>query len=217
MFAGRGLKGNLPLFVWIGLVSIILLIVLLSPSTFFIGGVLPYRWTLLLVYPLSFFAVEGLSRIKWNWYKVAVGFLLAILSVTFMVLPNGNAFAYYSNYPTYIPKSMLQNTVQLSDCQDTVNALLWAKNNMPANGRLLVHEAFYGWAKLSFDNASLIPYFFSTPEDSISNITKSDDSNSLYLIWWVNGAGWYGQPTVPTSFEELYHSGNIAIYHYTKS
>ena len=72
---------------------------------------------------------------------------------------------------------MLQNTVQLSDCQDTANALLWAKNNMPSNGYLLVHEAFYGWAILSFDSNRLIPYFFGNLTD-VTNKLKEDNSTS---------------------------------------
>jgi hypothetical protein len=181
--------------------------------------VLPFRWILLLTYPLSFYAVEGFFAIKWNWqkivYKIAVGFIIALLTVSFMVLPNSGASGYFGAYPTYVPKSMLQNTIQLSDCQDTANALLWAKNNMPPNGYLLVHEAFYGWATLSFNSSQLLPYFFSNPADVVGSIHHDNPSGQLYLIWWVNGTGWYGQPTVSASFNELYHSGNIAIYQYS--
>jgi len=193
--------------------------VMLSPNSFFIGGVLPFRWILLLTYPLSFYAVEGLFAIKWNWhkiiYKIAVGFILALLSVSFLVLPNSGALEYFGGYPTYVPKSMLQNTVQLSDCQGTANALFWAKNNLPSNGRLLVHEVFYGWAILSFDNNRINPYFFGNLTDVTNKLKEDNSISALYLIWWVNGTGWYGQLNVPSAFEELYRSGNIAIYKFS--
>jgi hypothetical protein len=112
---------------------------------------------------------------------------------------------------------MLQNTVQLSDCQDTTNAMLWAKNNMDSNGFLLVHEAFYGWATLNFDSNHFIPYFFGNLTNTVNTLRENNSTNPLYLIWWVNGAGWYGQPTVPTTFKELYQSGNIAIYQYSET
>jgi hypothetical protein len=108
---------------------------------------------------------------------------------------------------------MLQNTVQLSDCQDTANALLWARNNMPSNGYLLAHEAFYGWATLTIDSDRLIFYGFDDPAQVAQKYGNS--SNVLFLIWWVNGTGWYGQSSLPASFRELYHSGNIAIYKYS--
>jgi hypothetical protein len=216
IFGFRRSKSNIQLKAWMLWIFIPLLIVIISPTTFFLGGVLPYRWILLLTYPLSFYAVEGLFAIKWNWYKIvykiAIGVIIAILSIGFLVLPNSGALDYFGSYPTYIPKSMLQNTVQLSDCQDTSNALLWAQNNMPSNGYLLVHEAFYGWATLSFNNSRLIPYFFGSPTDAVNKLQQENNSNPLYLIWWVNGTGWYGQSSVPATFKELFQSGNIAIY-----
>ncbi len=109
---------------------------------------------------------------------------------------------------------MLQNTVQLSDCQDTSNALVWTKNNLPGNGCLLVHDVFHGWASLKLDSSQLYHYAFYDPETTAQNLQKINSSTALYLIWWVNGTGWYGKLNVPASFNELYHSGNIAIYQY---
>lgn len=218
IFGFKKLKNNIQLNAWIIWLFIPLIIVLVSPNSFFIGGILPYRWILLLTYPLSFFAVEGLFSIKCNWYKIVyklvVGFIIALLSVSFLVLPNSGALDYFGSYPTYVPKSMLQNTLQLSDCKDTANALLWAQDNIPGNGYLLVHEAFYGWAALSFDNSRLIPYFFGNLTAVTNTLEENNFTTPLYLIWWVNGSGWYGQPSVPTPFKELYHSGNMGIYQY---
>jgi hypothetical protein len=219
IFGFRKIKTNIQLKAWIIWLFIPIIVVMLSPNSFFIGGVLPFRWILLLTYPLSFYAVEGLFAIKWNWhkiiYKIAVGFILALLSVSFLVLPNSGALEYFGGYPTYVPKSMLQNTVQLSDCQGTANALFWAKNNLPSNGRLLVHEVFYGWAILSFDNNRINPYFFGNLTDVTNKLKEDNSTSALYLIWWVNGTGWYGQLNVPSAFEELYRSGNIAIYKFS--
>jgi len=219
IFGFKHFKSNIHIKAWILWTFIILLLVVVSSSAFFLGGVLPFRWILLLTYPLSFIAVEGLFTLKWTRfrvsYKIIVGAIIAVLSISFMVLPNMSAINYLGAYPSYVPKSMLQNTIQFSDCQDTVNALLWAKNNMSSDGHLLVHEAFYGWALLSFDSNRLIPYFFSNLTDVVNSLQQNGSVNHAYLIWWVNGTGWYGQPSVPSVFTELFHSGNIAIYQYT--
>jgi hypothetical protein len=212
LFGARRLTSSLELKAWIAWIFIPLILVIASPNAFFIGGILPYRWILLLTYPLSFFAVEGIAAIKWNWYKIAVGFILALLSVTFLIMPNSSTLKYYTYYPTYMPKSMLQNTVQLSDCQDTSKAVLWAKENMPSNAYLLAHEAFYGWAALVIDVNRLILYGYGNPTEVAQEHNSS--SNPLYLVWWVNGTGWYGQPTIEGPFQEVYHSGNIAIFKY---
>ena len=143
-------KSNIQLKAWIFWVFLSLLLVIVSPNASF--AVYPYRWILLLTYPLAFYATETFSHIKRNLYKIGivlcVGLVLATLSFGFIALPNNNALSYYDTFPSYMPKTMLQNTVQLSDCQDTTNALQWVKNNMPSNGILLVHDVFHGWATL---------------------------------------------------------------------
>jgi len=217
VFGARKFRGNTQLNAWIAWLFIPILLTALTPYNLFIGGVLPFRWILLLTYPLSFYAVEGLFAIKWNWYKIAykiaLGSIIAFLSVSFLVLPNNEAISYFTTYISYVPKSMLQNTIQLSDCQDTQNALLWAKNNMLADGYLLTHVAFYGWATLTIPINRLVFYEYGDPLTTATQIANS--SNSVYLIWWINGTGWYGQPTVPAIFSTVYRSGDIAIFKYT--
>ena len=213
-FGFRRFKSNFQLKAWIIWLFIPILFAFI-PNAFFIGGILPYRWILLLIFPLAFYAAEGFCVVKWSWYKVAVAFIIAILSAGFLVFPNSGALNYFGSYPSYVPKSMLQNTIQLSDCQDTNNALVWARNNMPSNASLLTHAAFYGWATYIVDGSRLINYGFQDPVKAAQENSKS--SNELYLIWWVNGTGWYGQTTLPESFKELYNSGNIAIYNYSAS
>ena len=211
LFLGaRRFKSNLQLKTWIFWVFLSLLLVIISPNAFF--AILPYRWTLLLAYPLAFYAVEGFSVIKRNSLKASAGLILTILSVSFMVLPNNAALFYYDAFPTYVPKSMLQNTVPLSDCQDTVNALQWLRDNMPNNSRLLVHEVFYGWASLTLNSSQLISYGFGNPEIVAQELEENDSVFSLYLIWWVNGVGWYGQPSIASTFRQVYQSGRIAVF-----
>ena len=218
ILGARYFKSNLQLKAWMIWTAIPVILAILVPSGF-LGGVFPYRWIMLLTYPLAFYAVEGLSRIKWKWTKIAVGLIIALLvgtlSVGFLVEQNSSAFDYFGTYPSYIPKSMMQNTVPASDTQDTTNAIIWAQTNMPTNGRLLVHEAFYGWGTLYFNSGQLLPYGFLNPEDIAQQQFAIDSSNPIYLIWWVNGTGWYGQRTTPGSFQEVYRSGNIAIFNYS--
>jgi hypothetical protein len=86
---------------------------------------------------------------------------------------------------------------------------------MPANSYLLVHQAFYGLATLTVNIDNLHYYGYDYPELTAKNLTNDNPSSPVYLIWWVNGTSWYGQPNVSSSFSELYHSGNIAIYKFS--
>jgi hypothetical protein len=213
ILGARRFSGNLQLKAWFSLVSIALLLAVISPFVV----ALPYRWILLLTYPLAFYAAEGFANLRLTRYKLGVGLILATLSLCFVVLPSNIAFPYYSAFPLYMPLSMLQNTVPLSDCQDTVNALQWVNNNMGNDASLLVHRAFYGWGSLTLDGDHLVPYGYENPQTVAQSLEENDSLHQLYLIWWVNGSGLHGQPTTSSVFRQVYNSGNIAIFRYNSS
>jgi hypothetical protein len=185
----------------------------------------------MLTYPLAFFAVEALSKLKavsWNHFgftlrRIGILYLFLMvpaLSLGFMVMTPQNPFPYLgqpvNGYIYQIPTSMLQNTVSKIDCPDTVNALQWFKANMDSSSFLLTHRAFYGWAMLTINASQIVLYEYDNPASS-ANTAVQQGYSKIYLIWWINGHGWYGQPTVPSLFKEVYHSGEIAIYSYEVS
>ena len=206
---------------WVVLVLAAAFIPIVSPSDM--------RLLMLLTYPLAFYVAEGLSRLKMvNWKRFRVTLLrvgmiylvvmTAVLSLGFMLMPPADPFPYFNTnivngYVYQIPSSMLQNTISISDCHDTVNALQWLKDNMTRTGVLLTHRVFYGWALTTFNSQQLVMYEYDNPINAASNATQ-EGYNQIYLIWWINGQGWEGQPTVSSSFHEIYQSGKIAIYQY---
>ena len=214
--------GNFQLHAWVLLGVIIALIPMVSPSNL--------RWVMMLTYPFAFYVTEALSRIKlvsWKrfkitFYKIAAVYLVlmvSILSFGFMAMPPSSPLSYFNpqgfnSYVYQMPTSMLQNTVSISDCQDVVNALNWVKGNISQDGVLLSHRAFYGWALSTLNSSQVVLYEYNNPLDSAEAVAQQGHSQ-IYLIWWINGEGWYGQPSVSTSFQEIYHSGDIAIYRYT--
>ena len=213
--------GNLQLRSWLLLTLILMFIPLASVS--------PYRWVLLLTYPLAFFATDALSRlksIKWKRFKftvhrIAILYLVlstAILSFGFIFMASENPFFYfnsehYNNYVYEIPTSMLQNTVSITDCPATVNALQWFKDNLNSSALLLTHAAFYGWALLTLNSTQVMNYGFGDPVNAATAAVQ-EGHTQIYLIWWIPGQGWYDLPTLPSLFHEVYSSGKIAIYSY---
>jgi hypothetical protein len=181
-----------------------------SATVFF--GILPYRWILLLTFPLAFVAVEGFGQLRKRRDKLVITAVLIFLSFSFVALPSGFTLPYLSAFSHYGPTSMLQNTVSLSDCQDTLNALHWVGENGGNDSCLLTHDAFYGWAVLANNNEKLIPYGYDDPEVTATELIRNGSGYRVYLIWWINGTGWHGLVNVPKSFNEVYRSGKIAIY-----
>jgi len=183
---------------------------IISPNAFIPSG---YRLTLMLVFPTSFYAVEALVCFRSNKRKLLVAFVLLTLTTGFVIAPYDTAFPYYTLFPYYVPSSMLQNTVPLSDCEDTVNALQWLKSNIDHSARLLTHRAFHGWAVLMLDMDQVILYGYDNP-NKVALEALQDGYDPIYLIWWTDGNGWHGQSTVPPSFKEVYRSGRIAVFSY---
>jgi hypothetical protein len=186
---------------------------------------------MLLVYPLAFYAADALSvlkNVRWSRFgKIVLGggmaYLAAItvvLSVGFMVMPAETPFPYFApgglNSHIYqIPSSMLQNSVSISDCQGVADAVQWVQGHMDKNSLLLSHRAFYGWELSAISANQVLLYEYDNPAQVASNLNGT--YSKVFLIWWVDGKGWYGLPTVPSVFHEVYQSGNIAVYTYAPS
>ena len=118
-----------------------------------------------------------------NVLRVGVVYLavmISVLSVGFMMMAPSAPFPYFSSgsgingYIYQIPSSMLQNTIAIDDCKDTVNALQWLKSNMSGDGVLLTHTTFYGWAMLaSFNSHQLLLYEYDNPANAAINATHN--------------------------------------------
>lgn len=142
--------------------------------------------------------------------------IVSVLSLGFMALPPQTPLPYFGIYNGYIyqiPSSMLQNTVSITDCQDVENAIQWLKENVTPDSIVLTHRAFYGWALTKLEPNQVLLYEYDNPADAAKS-TAAEEYNQIFTVWWVNGEGWYGQPTIDPAFKPVYVSGNIAVYTY---
>lgn len=165
----------------------------------------------MLVFPVAFFVVEGFMRLGSRLLRMVLGSVLVLLSFSFVLLPAEVAFPYFTVFPYYVPSSMLQNSVPLSDCRDVEDALLWVGDNLESDGVLLSHDAFHGWALLFLDESRVVCYGYEDPEEAAWEMV-GDGYGRLFLVWWVSGEGWHGWSTLPSCFVEVFRSGRIACY-----
>lgn len=192
------------------------------------------RWMLMLVYPLTFYAVNGVGRVvhtggvsvspRWirlSWLKVskraAAGLLVVSLCLgsLFMVCPLVNGQFGLVGLPTtvvYVPPSMQENTLPLVDVNSAVEALRWVNTQMSGSSAFLAQNAFLWWSMLYLTNTHAIVYFDSNFNTAIGAVYAHGFS-TVYFVWWNTNIGWYGI-TVPSYFVPLKDFGRISVYSY---
>ena len=148
------------------------------------------RWIYLLVYPLGFYATEGLWRL-WGLYSsfkgdfksfapkfVATVCLSAILMLSgcYLVMAPEHAFPYFSQYNPFlmhIPSSMLQSTVSIKDEPSLVKCLEWLDQNADESSVIVAHYALYDWAVIKIHDKPIIPV---RPEGSMWEHIQNESS-----------------------------------------
>ncbi len=213
--------GNFEMRSWVLFIFLVSLIPLASPSNL--------RWVMMLIYPFTFYVTDALSRLRqvqWKLYKVTllrIGVIylvvaVGVLSLGLALQPPEQPFEYFDStklngFVYQIPTSLLQNTVSIADCPDVTPSIEWFNDNANASAVLLTHRAFYGWALTSLEADRVFLYEYDAPEDA-AVAAVNEGHRQVYLVWWVDGRGWYGVPSVPSVFHEVYSRGEIAIYSY---
>ncbi len=211
-----------------------------SWSGFCLGGVLlallplfgpivaSYRWSLLLDVPVCIYSTVGLGRLIRsirpivNWTLKTERLILptfytvlAISAILYIATPAQHALPYYAAFPALVPTSMIQDTVPLSEMGSLRQLLDWAAIRLVPGTALITHQAIYGWARtyLPVSNDHVVNYGYASPLEGVA-LARLRGFSSVLMIWWVNGTGWDGQPTVPPGFVPMVHDGTLAVYAY---
>ena len=192
------------------------------------------RWMFMLVYPLTFYAVNGLwkalksqdkgvaSVLKWmNWIKVSkkgairISLITVLLGSLFMTWPLIFGSIGLFCIPTtcrYVPSTMQSSSLPLQDTEGTVEAVEWLNRHMAVGSSVLVHHVFFFWTKLYLDENHVVVLFTNNLEAAL-NLALENGFNSIYFVWWNEDIGWHGL-TVPSDFVPVFESGRISVFEY---
>jgi len=196
-----------------------------------------HRWMFMLGYPSTFYAANGVDKI-WRSHQKNKGVTLgrtgisrrtmrAIILLTVVV---GSAFiatpAFFDRYGlflnpfvnSYIPSTMLYNSIPLRDVSSTIQAMKWLDANMDNRSTLLVHHAFRWWADLYLSKEHMIVYFVIDIEKA-AEVALAHGYEHIYIVWWNESyltwqneeIGWYGL-TLPESFKQISHKETIPVF-----
>jgi hypothetical protein len=193
------------------------------------------RWMLMLVYPFTFYVVNGVGRVvhaggfsvspgwrRLSWLKVSKRITRGLLVVSFCL---GSVFMacplLFGRFglvglPTtvnYVPSTMQSNSLPLIDVDSTVEALKWVGTRMDGSSAFLAQHAFYSWSRLYLTDTNAIVYFVNDFDGAIK-AAHTHGFSAVYFVWWNANIGWYGI-AVPSYFVPLKDFGRISVYGYT--
>ncbi len=185
--------------------------------------VAPQRWAFLLCFPLSAYATEGVCRLRgvnlpMSYPGITLGkisvLLLLVLAGTYIALPASKAFIYYR---FFAPTSMLQSTIPVEESPDVIASFHWLSDNIRPGSIVMTTDPMYGWARQYFSGNATILWFHSgtTLYEALQNTLERGHA-TIYTVWWAEGQGWYGQPTVPSGFTLLHQNGKFGVFLYLR-
>lgn len=193
------------------------------------------RWMFMLVYPFTFYAVEGVERTlrsnvncgstlnpgriklstKWLLGLCSLMLLFASLFVAFPLIDGRSGVFSLPTTLQYFPSTMQHNTIPLQDVDGTVEALKWLNDHVNAHSSILVNPYFLSWAYLVLNKSCAIVLYDSDVDDALTSALQNG-ANSVYLISW-NEEVWEPSVAVPSCFRPAVNSGRISVFEYQAS
>lgn len=188
------------------------------------------RWMLLLIFPFTIYATNGLWKITKNLpgnrllnyfkkfkitRKIAIGLALISMMIggLFMVYPLLDGKYGLINWGgtfKYFPSTMQTSSIPLGDVEGVTRAFGWLNNNMETDSTLLVHDAFDNWA-IMYLNQNHTAYLFDFNITIAKNQALNDGYQTAYFIWWNQNINWYNL-TVPKNWIPIQNYGRISVY-----
>ncbi|MDI6846766.1 MAG: hypothetical protein QMD23_01320, partial [Candidatus Bathyarchaeia archaeon] len=184
------------------------------------------RWMFMLVYPFTFYAVNGLKMFagdlggdsfrsglrSLNRKVKGMVLLTVLLSGVYLATPvlmstvNVGIFAFepVNRFFSFAP------TVPYEDVDDVVRTMKWLDANVSGDACVVLHHAFLWWGKLYLGGNRVIVHFENDVGSALDSAFEHGFS-CAYFVWWNQPIGWYGI-SAPEGFVRLCDFGRISVY-----
>ena len=182
----------------------------------------------MLVYPFTFYAVNGLSgflreynggdfqlSLRFPNRKVKAMLLLpALLGSAYLATPvlmNTVNMGVFSIPPVCTYFSFAP-TVPYQDVDNVVEAMNWLDRNMAENDCVALQHAFLFWGQFYLSKSHAIVHFVRDVDLAVLTAFEHGFSRVLF-VWWNEPIGWYGV-SLPNYFVSVRDFGRISVYEY---
>jgi len=232
-----GLFRNLILNLWALFLSVGAFGALVSPSF-----ALNFwdRLMFMLIYPFTFYAVNGIKRVYESDAGVHLG--LGVLGrfhltktrvrVLFLILVSLGAF--YVAVPHYLlnigssrafsvpigsvhfPATFFANTILVEDVNDLERALVWLRTRLADSSVqstcVIVQDAFLRWTQLYLGDQCFLLHFFRYADYAV-HVAVQQGFSVVYFVWWTGESNLY-EISMPSFFVSVFGAERFSVYEY---
>lgn len=187
-----------------------------------------HRWMFMLVYPFSFFAVNGLRKVwalrGWGRFIGRLRFsrreaklmvlVSATLGISYLFTPvlmtsAGVSVSSVTSTYTYFSTNP---TVPYQDVSNVADVMGWLNVNMGPDSCVALQHAFLYWGRLSLDGSHVIVHFELDAGRAVET-GFARGFRHVFFVWWNVPIGWYGVD-VPAGCVQMFDSGRLSVYEY---
>ncbi len=188
------------------------------------------RWMFMLVYPFTFYAVNGLSKLlrgsnggsgklggfskKAVFGGLGVTLLLGSVYLATPVLMNTVRVGVFV-LPYVSAHFCSAPAVPYQDVKSVTQAVTWLDENMGDNSCALVNHVFALWGQLYLGKSHVTLEFWNDAGLALAD-ALGHGFGSVYFVWWNEDIGWYNV-SVPSQFMRLRDFGRISVYEFTST
>ncbi|MCW4005050.1 MAG: hypothetical protein NWF04_00415 [Candidatus Bathyarchaeota archaeon] len=184
-----------------------------------------HRWMFLLVYPFTFYAIYGLSKLqnrasatnrfpRFHATKASTILMTLTFSLAFAYLASPISMLYANASVPSVSGTYLyfsdSPAVPYQDVDSVTQVMAWLNNTMPPNSCVLLHHAYHEWGTLHLSENRTIVTFQNNVQAAIETASLHGFS-PVYFVWWNTPTDWYNV-SVPEGFVEMQDFDRISIY-----
>jgi len=198
------------------------------------------RLMFMLIYPFTFYAVNGFKRVYESVKGVHLGLgplkgfyvtrnrakviflLVVLLGVFYNAVPRFLfGFGSYSFPPgnVYFPGVYYANTVFVEETADLIEALTWLDTHLAdlslGSSSVVVQDAVLWWTRLYLSDQYHLFHFYRHADVAVQMAVEQGYS-SVFFVWWRGRSSLYAL-SVPSYFVSVFQNGKFSVYEYNHS
>ena len=187
------------------------------------------RWMFMLVYPFTFYSVNGLKKVSsefcegrtklssWLTKKKAMAMLFLTVGLGVSYLATPFLMTYSTTYSTSLPSLTFTSryfsvspSVPYKDVYSVEQASVWLDKNMTPDSAVILHHAFLFWGELYLKNSQAI-VTFDFDADLAASKAFTMGYSKVFFLWWNTSPGWF-EVSTPKGFKVVQSYDSISIY-----